>query len=369
MKIRFVFVAFAVFFLFSFTVLAADAKSKERSFQEGVLSEDLQEKESIAIDKYNKLLLTWAYDPKHPSDTNADFPSFYGGSYLDANKELIIMVTILNEEIERYFSEIIDMTDVRLEIVNSSYSELLEVHRFLFEYIFLGAEQLSEDDILLYIYSVDIAHIENAVIIEFYEDKMAEKNISTDELASRIKDIVAMNMGTIYKDVNYLLRPGEGVGYIPDIYSFVPEKVMLNSANSGAVVFNYYSIMPGGSNRQLFLDMVADMQYSDDLMALIVFRQHTKIWYNVSGITLKDAILQNNRCEPVNDYQFVLDSGGQVSEAADKLIEDIISNYPLNEDSVLESLYYRYQALPATERESLINDYSIQDLMEAYARL
>ena len=218
-KIVVVFLLVALFMsLFTSNLLASDESTidknsvrKRDDIPVHVFMDELEERESIAINKYNKLLWTWAYNPKNPSDTNADFPNFYGGSYLDEKKELVIKVTILNEEIESYFSEIIDMTNVRFEKVTNSYKELLDVHKFIFEYIFLESEQIADDKILMCISSVDIAQIENAVFLDVYDDKMAENNITADELIKHIKDIVASNMDKIYKDVNFIIRPGEGV--------------------------------------------------------------------------------------------------------------------------------------------------------------
>lgn len=105
--------------------------AEEKAFPDEKITREITVENEIlegeALDKYNKLLLSWSYDGI-VSDTCAEFPAFYGGAYLNEKKELVIQVTSLSDEIKRYFSDIIDTNNVVFEVVETSYAELLKEH-------------------------------------------------------------------------------------------------------------------------------------------------------------------------------------------------------------------------------------------------
>ena len=84
-----------------------------------------QDKEWASLIAYNTLLKEWAYSPDCISDTDANFPVFYGGAYLNAEKRLILQVTRLDDKVQDYFSNLIDTSDVIFEKVKYSYCELM----------------------------------------------------------------------------------------------------------------------------------------------------------------------------------------------------------------------------------------------------
>lgn len=90
-------------------------------------AEQLQEKESDAIIKYNTLLQAWAPAPELVSDYQMNFPDIYGGAYIDEEKNLVIQVTKLTKETLEFFSGIIDISDVIFEVVQCSMNEIKEV--------------------------------------------------------------------------------------------------------------------------------------------------------------------------------------------------------------------------------------------------
>lgn len=87
--------------------------------------------ENEANEKYNKLLLEWAYDKTILDDVDADFPYFYGGAYIDPSKQLVIQVTEINDAIVDYFKNIIDIENVSFQTVKYSYSELKSIKDIL----------------------------------------------------------------------------------------------------------------------------------------------------------------------------------------------------------------------------------------------
>lgn len=123
------------------------------------LSSELQAKENEANDKYNKLLSFWACDSEYVNDSDADFPSFYSGAYIDGQKNLVIQVTILNDGITAYFSKIIDLSNVIFEEVKHSYDELKAAHAAIVEKL----DPTSKDEVISSISGVGISFRNNAV--------------------------------------------------------------------------------------------------------------------------------------------------------------------------------------------------------------
>lgn len=74
---------------------------------------------------YTKLIRTWSKDGISTEFEDMNYPDFYGGMLMRAEGGLIIGVVELNEQIEKYFSDIIDTTDVIFVEVPHSYNELV----------------------------------------------------------------------------------------------------------------------------------------------------------------------------------------------------------------------------------------------------
>lgn len=123
--------------------------------------EELQTLENESNQKYNTLLLAWAYDPEYVDDVYADFPSFYGGAYLNDTKELVIQVTSLDAEVIAYFENLIDLTNVIFEKVDYPYSQLVEEHDAIVE----ALASTSDDALTDSISAVGIAMQDNAVAL------------------------------------------------------------------------------------------------------------------------------------------------------------------------------------------------------------
>lgn len=85
----------------------------------------LAQKEDNAIQMYDILLNEWSTNGSM-NDSDIDYPEFYGGAFLDADKNLVIQVTDLNEEVQKYFAELIDTDNIVFQEVKYAYSELLE---------------------------------------------------------------------------------------------------------------------------------------------------------------------------------------------------------------------------------------------------
>ena len=79
----------------------------------------------IANEKYNQLLVEWAFDKNYPNDIYADFPDFFGGAYIGDHGNLVILLTEQNEEIEDYFADLIGLDNVIFEMTDYSFATLI----------------------------------------------------------------------------------------------------------------------------------------------------------------------------------------------------------------------------------------------------
>lgn len=123
--------ALAVIMMLSFAVITHAEDSEDGVFDVKAFCERfnidyaLVQKESIADNKLDRILDEWSINDGF-SDYETDFPSFYGGAFIDENKNLVIQVTSLDDEVIKYFESLIDTNDVVFHEVKYSYKELLE---------------------------------------------------------------------------------------------------------------------------------------------------------------------------------------------------------------------------------------------------
>lgn len=85
------------------------------SLNDGTVRTYPQGDPNIAMDKYNQLLVEWAFDKNYPNDMYADFPDYFGGAYIGAHGNLVIMLTRQDKQIEDYFDELIGLDNVVFE--------------------------------------------------------------------------------------------------------------------------------------------------------------------------------------------------------------------------------------------------------------
>ena len=153
----------AISLIVSCAVFSYAAPTQPAPVQKSTIAEEeLQRIAELSSDKYNHLLQVWSKDPNYPSDTDANFPDFYGGAYVDDNKELVILVTILNDETIDYFGNLIDLEHVRFSLADNSFQELLYVQETIENC--LDSNSLDENSSAL-ITGTGISIKENAVIV------------------------------------------------------------------------------------------------------------------------------------------------------------------------------------------------------------
>lgn len=163
-KLLSVFLAIAMLimtcFVLNVTAVASEDDSKITTVPIALPAE-LQALENQANEKYNKLLQVWAYAPELIDDANANFPSFYGGAYINAEKKLVIQVTSLDESVIEYFENIIGLTNVIFDEVKYSYAELKQAHADIVNKM----DATSTDPIIANIAGVGISYKDNAVAL------------------------------------------------------------------------------------------------------------------------------------------------------------------------------------------------------------
>jgi hypothetical protein len=93
---------------------------------------------------------------------------------------------------------------------------------------------------------------------------------------------------------------GEGSISVP-----VPEKVQIIQTSQGALQFDYDSTLPGAANRAAFVEAVLDMQ-APHLLLILAGGQ----WYDVNGITLREAVEEGKIVElPEDPADLTFDPG------------------------------------------------------------
>lgn len=88
--------------------------------------DELEYISNLGTEKYNHLLDVWREDGAYSPTQDITYPSFYGGCYEDDNKDFVIMVTSLDQEVINYFEDLIDLDHVRFSLAENSYQELLD---------------------------------------------------------------------------------------------------------------------------------------------------------------------------------------------------------------------------------------------------
>jgi hypothetical protein len=137
----------------------------------------------------------------------------------------------------------------------------------------------------------------------------------------------------------------------------IPEKVQINRTSQGAVQYDYDTVIPGGSNRTPFTESLLDLQSPYQVLILGDDR-----WFNVNGLTLKDAVSLGLIEIPATDYQAILRNGASTTPTAASLIDQVNMASPLDSDTLM-SLYSVYQTLSDAEKASISDDEAIQYML------
>lgn len=248
-------------FAFGITAYASGDDSKD-TIVPVALSAELQALENQANEKYNKLLQVWAYNPEFIDDVNANFPSFYGGAYINAEKELVILVTSLDESVIEYFENIIDLTNVVFDEVEYSYDELKRAHSDVVSKM----NAASTDPLIANIAGVGISYKDNAVALylvasdsdvksrsiknEIQERVSTFDNIKIVATSAKDTPAAAVEPGTVIKNGGYSRSVGfwakdenDNLGIVTAPHSSISEgtTISIGTRTFGTAATPHYS--------------------------------------------------------------------------------------------------------------------------------
>ena len=200
---------------------------------------NIEKREDDALYKYNTLLKCWAYDGV-VSDTNAAFPAFYGGAYIDEEKNLVIQVTSLDEGIKKYFSDLIDINNVRFENVKYSYSELLEEHSRIKKVLYKEKKNNLEKLVV----GVGLKLVANSVRVYLDCDNNMLEN---KDFVRKMEEILDVSDSIIFEAEEKItpvdaLYPGDGIHYRSVGFWAVD-----NNGDYGIVTAPHHTIYSGSS--------------------------------------------------------------------------------------------------------------------------
>ncbi len=145
--------------------------------------------------------------PELIDDANANFPSFYGGAYINAEKKLVIQVTSLDESVIEYFENIIGLTNVIFDEVKYSYAELKQAHADIVNKM----DATSTDPIIANIAGVGISYKDNAVALYLItSDSDAKSSSIKNEVQEKVSTFDSIKIiATSAKDTpTAVVEPG-----------------------------------------------------------------------------------------------------------------------------------------------------------------
>jgi hypothetical protein len=137
------------------------------------------------------------------------------------------------------------------------------------------------------------------------------------------------------------------------------EKVQIVKTGAGVLQFDFSAVIAGGRHRNAFVEGVLEMEEPKRLLLLA-----GGIWYDVSGVTLEEAVIGNREENPLPGYRAWLEDGAQVNAGAAEIIYRL-SNlpYPLIRDRQLERIHEAYQRLSEADKASIAANQEVQAML------
>lgn len=117
-----------------------------------------------AIDSQNKLITSFKYKCGQEL-TAIDYPYYYGGSYINLNNQLVVLICGDTNVYKQSIVNILDCSSVIFEECRYSYKELLSIIEHLDKVE--AANTIKTDDSLEYIYQLSVQ--DNRVIVKIVD--------------------------------------------------------------------------------------------------------------------------------------------------------------------------------------------------------
>ncbi len=172
-----------IFVLSSMSVFATDSA-------EGMI---MQDKENEAIIKYNELLDEWTSGVDTEGNVNIAYPDYYGGAYIDDDKNLVILVTTEIEVARKEIRTIINLADIKFENVTNSFNQLRE------EQDEIESDVETSKGLGKGITGIGLSVKENMVTV-YSEDTRLKKNL---------KSVIEKRNTDLYNCVKVVIREGK----------------------------------------------------------------------------------------------------------------------------------------------------------------
>ena len=132
--------------------------------------EEVQELRRAAIRKSEQIYTTWADGGIYLDYSIFEFPSFYGGMYINDEGKLVIQVTSLEDDVFGYFAEMIEIDSVIFEEVRYSFRDLLIFQEAVIELMDID----SDNDLFASMSGVGLSPSDNIVSVTFVQPQLVE---------------------------------------------------------------------------------------------------------------------------------------------------------------------------------------------------
>lgn len=131
-----------------------------------------------------------------------EYPDCYAGAYIDDAGELVVLVTDLSSETEKEIEKIAENDDFKLETVDVSYNDLLEIQAYITDYYennYQNSAIEGVNELLDSYVEIWIDDMENRVVVNI-EDLTDEKVATFKEYITDDENVVLENSDTIEYD-------------------------------------------------------------------------------------------------------------------------------------------------------------------------
>lgn len=156
-------------------IAATDSQAKQSTYPQG--------DPDVAVEKYNQLLLEWAFDKNFPNDTHANFPEFYGGAYIGEHGNLVILLTKHDDETVNYFSDLIGLDNVVFESVQNSYKSLIAASESA-----VATMEKVNTEYFGSVSSVGVSVPDNAINVYLNRNVIEEHSLDVQRICSALTD-------------------------------------------------------------------------------------------------------------------------------------------------------------------------------------
>ncbi len=193
------------------TIYLNNIEESENRYKEGtvsVLSQEVQEKEDNALKKYNKLIRFWSEDSVNADGTCVNYPEFYGGAYLDEDKNLVVQIANKEETFKEYFENLVGVDGIKFRQVNNPYTKLLSIQKTIDSAIASGKYKCGQ---FVSLTAIDDRNNEVVLMIDSVKHNKPVSSMLLEILESTDRNIVKLLDTNDKFSVTSSLYPGDEI--------------------------------------------------------------------------------------------------------------------------------------------------------------